>query len=121
EVVSAGAVPAWRRTISFDPALVKKLTGLDLPATEVLRILGDLGCMIGGGFPFQVTPPSWRPDIHGAADLVEEVTRIHGLDNIESTALPRLAAVTKPTLTPGQRRNREARRGLSGRGLVEVV
>lgn len=121
EIVTAGAVPDWRRTIAFDPGLVKKLTGLDLPPTQVLQILGDLGCTIAGAFPFQVSPPSWRPDIHGAADLVEEVTRIHGLDNIVSTALPRLAAVTKPGLTPTQRRNREARRALGGRGLVEAV
>ncbi len=121
EVVSAGAVPAWRRAIAFDPGLVKKLTGLAIPATEILRILGDIGCMIGGGFPFQVTPPSWRPDIHGAADLVEEVTRIHGLDNIPSTPLPRLSAVTTAGLSPSQRRSREARRALAMRGLTEAV
>ncbi|MBL9009792.1 MAG: phenylalanine--tRNA ligase subunit beta [Alphaproteobacteria bacterium] len=121
DVVSAGAVPAWRRTIAFDPGLVKRLTGLDLPPAEILRILGDLGCTIAGAFPFQVTPPSWRPDLHGAADLVEEVTRIHGLDNIPATPLPRLAAVTKPGLSPAQRRVREARRALGARGLVEAV
>jgi phenylalanyl-tRNA synthetase beta chain len=121
EVVSAGAKPEWRRSIAFDPVLVKKLSGLDLGAAECLRILGDLGCQITGGAPFTVTPPSWRPDIHGAADLVEEVTRIHGLDNIPSVALPRLSDVTKPGLTPAQRRNREARRALAGRGLVEAV
>jgi len=121
EIVTAGAVPAWRRAIAFDPALVKKLVGLDVPATETLRILGDIGCTISGAMPFQVTPPSWRPDIHGAADLVEEVARLYGLDNIPSAALPRVSAVTKPGLTPAQRRYREARRALAGRGLVEAV
>ncbi|BCW87363.1 Phenylalanine--tRNA ligase beta subunit [Alphaproteobacteria bacterium SO-S41] len=121
EVVSAGAIPAWRREIKFDPALVLKLSGVDLPVADVLCILGDLGCTVTGAFPFTVTPPSWRPDIHGAADLVEEVTRIHGLDNIPSTALPRVNAVTKPGLTLAQRRAREARRSLAGRGLVEAV
>jgi phenylalanyl-tRNA synthetase beta chain len=71
EITIAGGVPDWRRSISFDPALVKRLTGLDLPSTEILRLLGDIGCTIAGAFPFQVTPPSWRPDIHGAADLAE--------------------------------------------------
>ncbi len=121
EIVTAGAVPAWRRSIAFDPGLVKKLVGLDIPATETLRILGDIGCTISGAMPFHVTPPSWRPDIHGAADLVEEVARLYGLDNIPSTALPRVSAVTKPGLTPAQRRHREARRALAGRGLVEAV
>lgn len=121
EIVSAGAVPDWRRHIGFDLGLVKKLTGLDLPAPEILRILGDLGFIIGGGAPFRVYPPSWRPDIQGAADLVEEVARIHGLDHVPATALPRLTAVTKPGLTPGQRRFREARRALAGRGLIEAV
>jgi phenylalanyl-tRNA synthetase beta chain len=121
DIVSAGAIPAWRRAIAFDPALVKRLSGIDLPVAEILRILGDLGCTVTGAFPFTVTPPSWRPDIHGAADLVEEVTRLHGLDNIPATALPRVSAVTKPGLTPAQRRAREARRALAGRGLVEAV
>ena len=121
EVLSAGAAPAWRREIAFDPALVKKLTGLDLPATETLRILGDLGFSIGGAAPFKLTPPSWRPDIHGAADLVEEVVRIHGLDAIPSVALPRAHEVTRAGLSPQQRRHREARRALGGRGLVEAI
>jgi phenylalanyl-tRNA synthetase beta chain len=121
DIVSAGAIPAWRRAIAFDPALVKKLSGIDLPVAEILRILGDLGCTVTGAFPFTVTPPSWRPDIRGGADLVEEVTRLHGLDNIPATALPRVSAVTKPGLTPAQRRAREARRALAGRGLVEAV
>ncbi|MCC6918776.1 MAG: phenylalanine--tRNA ligase subunit beta [Alphaproteobacteria bacterium] len=121
DVVSAGAVPEWRRQIAFDPASVKKLVGIDIPAAHVLRILGDIGCTITGALPFLVTPPSWRPDIHGAADLVEEVARLNGLDNIASVALPRVTAVTKPGLTPTQRRYREARRALAGRGMVEAV
>lgn len=120
-VVSAGAAPEGRREIEFDPALVKKLSGLDIATGDILKLIGDIGCTITGAFPFKVTTPSWRPDLHGAADLVEEVTRLYGLDNIPSTPLPRLNAVTKPGLDPAQRRSREARRALAGRGLVEAV
>lgn len=120
-VVSAGAAPEGRRTIDFDPALVTKLTGLEISTADVLRFVGDIGCTITGAMPFKVTTPSWRPDLHGAADLVEEVVRLAGLDTIPSTALPRLSAVTRPGLDAAQRRAREARRALAGRGLVEAV
>jgi len=120
-VVSAGVVPEGRREIAFDPGLVKRLSGLDLATSEILKLIGDVGCTITGAFPFVVTTPSWRPDLHGPADLVEEVTRLHGLDNIPSTALPRMSAVTKPGLDAAQRRSREARRALASRGMVEAV
>jgi phenylalanyl-tRNA synthetase beta chain len=120
-VVTAGAAPEGRREIAFDPGLVKKLSGLDLATAEILKLVGDIGCTITGAFPFKVTTPSWRPDLHGPADLVEEVTRLHGLDNIPSTPLPRVNAVTRPGLDPAQRRAREARRALAGRGLTEAV
>ncbi len=121
EVVVAGGVPAWRREIGFDLGLVKRLTGLDLPAARILQILGDIGCRVTGAAPFKVMPPSWRPDLHGPADLVEEVTRLHGLDNLPATPLPRPAAVTRAALDAGQRRKALARRALASRGLVECV
>ena len=68
-----------------------------------------------------MTAPSWRPDIHGAADLVEEVVRIAGLDKVPSAPLPRPSGVARPVLTEGQRRARRARRTLAGRGLVEAI
>ncbi len=121
DVVIAGDVPEWRREISFDPALVRKLAGLDVPVAETLRLLGDIGCTITGAMPFTITPPSWRPDIHGAADLVEEIARLYGLDRIPSEALPRETAVTRPALSREQRRLRDARRALAGRGLAECI
>ena len=69
----------------------------------------------------KVTAPSWRPDIHGAADLVEEVVRIAGLDKVPSAPMPRLSGVARPVLTETQRRVRRARRVLAGRGLVEAI
>src|SRR6185312_1473200 len=69
----------------------------------------------------EVVPPSWRPDIDGKADLVEEVVRIVGLDRVPPAPLPRADGVTRPVLTPIQRRTRTARRALAARGLVEAV
>lgn len=120
-VVSAGVAPDGRRTIDFDPELVKKLTGISLSTADILKALGDIGCTITGALPFRITTPSWRPDLHGPADLVEEVVRLAGLDTIPSTPLPRLAAVTRPGLDAAQRRSREARRALAARGMVEAV
>ena len=69
----------------------------------------------------KVTVPTWRPDMHGPADLVEEVVRIAGLDRVPSTPLPRTAGVARPVLTERQKRARRARRTLAARGLVEAV
>ena len=118
----AGKAPGWRRTIAFDPARVARLSGIAIEAGEVTTILEALGCEIAGkGAKLSVTPPSWRPDIHGAADLVEEVVRIAGLDRVPSTPLPRTLGVTRAVLTERQKRARRARRTLASRGLVEAV
>jgi phenylalanyl-tRNA synthetase beta chain len=118
----AGKVPDTARTILFDMGRVEKLGGLSLPETEIKTILETLGCvLVGEGDLLEVTPPSWRPDIHGAADLVEEVVRIAGIDRIPAVALPRVSGVSKPVLTERQKRARRARRLLAARGLVEAV
>jgi phenylalanyl-tRNA synthetase beta chain len=69
----------------------------------------------------KVAPPSWRPDVHGKADIVEEVVRIVGVDRIPSTPFDRGEAPRKPVLTPVQVRTRKAKRALAARGLVEAV
>ncbi|WP_230530307.1 phenylalanine--tRNA ligase subunit beta [Microvirga roseola] len=123
EAVIAGSIPEDRRVIEFPWAEVPRLSGLDVQPNESRRILEKLGFAIeGSGERVSVTAPSWRPDIEGKADLVEEVIRIAGLDRIEPTPLPRLeAAVAKPILTLIQKRTRLARRSLAVRGLVEAV
>jgi phenylalanyl-tRNA synthetase beta chain len=84
--------------------------------------LEALGFAIEGkGGTVKVKAPSWRPDIHGPADLVEEVVRIEGLDKVPSAAMPRSSGVAKPVLTETQKRVRHARRLLAGRGLVEAI
>jgi phenylalanyl-tRNA synthetase beta chain len=121
-VVVAGKVPNTKKVIEFDPARIEKLTGLALPKSEAVSILSALGFGVSeAGAKLSVSVPSWRPDVEGEADLVEEVVRVHGLSEVKSAALPRLHAVAKPVLSVRQRRERMARRALAARGLVEAV
>ncbi|HZB92386.1 MAG TPA: phenylalanine--tRNA ligase subunit beta [Stellaceae bacterium] len=122
EVGVSGAVPDWRRRYVFRPERVAGLGGVAVAATESQRILEALGCAVApaeGGF--SVEPPSWRGDIEGEADLVEEVLRIHGYDHVPAVPLPRETPLPKPALTPLQRRRGFVRRSLAARGLVEAV
>jgi phenylalanyl-tRNA synthetase beta chain len=123
EVVVAGQVPQGRRVIEFPWSEVPRLSGLDVQPSESEDILKKLGFHVqGSGERVSVMAPSWRPDVEGKADLVEEVIRIAGVDRIEPKPLPRLeAVVAKPILTLIQKRTRLARRSLAVRGLVEAV
>ncbi len=119
----AGGPPEDTRVIDFPWTETKRLSGLDVPRPEAKVILEDLGFRTAGsGDRVKVAPPSWRPDVEGKADLVEEIIRIHGVDRIAPQPLPRIeAAVAKPVLTPLQKRTRLAKRTLAARGLVEAV
>ncbi len=121
EIVIAGHVPEWKRTIAFSPAAVKRLAGVDVPKAEIVRILMNLGFEMSGGDPLSVQPPSWRHDIEGTADLVEEIVRIYGLKNVPSQAMSRPNAVARPTLMPAQRRVRLVRRAIAARGFNETI
>ena len=121
-VVVAGGPPDWRRTITLRPARVGQLGGVHVPAEESQRILVGLGFAVDqNGDELAVTPPPWRPDVQGEADLVEEVLRIHGYDDIPIVPLERITPLPQPALTPEQGRVVKARRTLAGRGLVEAV
>jgi phenylalanyl-tRNA synthetase beta chain len=123
ERLIAGEVPDRDHIIDFPWTEVKRLSGLDVPRPEQKVILADLGFHVSGsGDRVKVLPPSWRPDVEGKADLVEEVIRVVGLDRIESTPMPREEqAVVKPILTLIQKRTRLAKRLLATRGLIEAV
>ncbi len=120
---TAGKPPIAPLTITFAFDRVEKLMGLKLGDDQIRRTLETLGFAIAGKGPtYSVTAPTWRPDVHGAADLVEEIARIAGLENIASVPLPRLdTGVTRATLTENQRRVRRARRTLAARGMVEAI
>lgn len=118
----AGKPPIETRKIAFDLDRIEKLTGVVLPEAEIRRILETLGFTLAGkGRKVEATVPTWRPDVHGPADLVEEVVRIAGLDRVPSTPLTRKDGIAKPVLTERQKRARRARRELAARGLVEAV
>ena len=119
----AGGIPDRDHAIDFPWTEVKRLSGLDVSRPEAKVILEELGFMVAGvGERAKVLPPSWRPDIEGKADLVEEIIRIAGLDRLVPKPLPRIeATVAKPVLTLIQRRTRLAKRVLAVRGLVEAV
>jgi phenylalanyl-tRNA synthetase beta chain len=121
DVVIAGALPAAHKPVELDPGLVERLGGIKVPREEIIAILENLGFVVAEHATLHVTPPSWRRDIDGPADLVEEVVRIHGLAEVPSVALTRHTAVAKPVLTTGQRRARTVRRTLAARGFNECV
>lgn len=114
--VEAGKAPEWKRNISFNPQRVKTLGGVDVATNECTRILTALG--FTGTNP--LTPPPWRADVEGEADLVEEVLRIHGYDNIPATPLPKLSNISKPSLNLAQKRVHLAKRTLATRGYLEA-
>ncbi len=117
----AGAIPQTEKTVAFPPSEVKRLTGLAVDESEMERILKALGFAVAKSDPWLVSVPSWRPDIDGKADLVEEIARIAGFDSLPATPLPVRAAIEAPKLTPAQDRRRLARRALAARGLLEAV
>lgn len=123
EMVFAGDLPESAHAIDFPWSEVKRLTGLDLPQVEMKLALTALGFHISGaGERVKVAAPSWRGDVVGKADLVEEILRIAGLDRVVSVPLPRIKGeVVKPVLTVLQKRTRSAKRLLASRGLVEAV
>jgi phenylalanyl-tRNA synthetase beta chain len=122
DVVVAGTIPDPQKTVAFRPARVAELAGLDVPAAEQAAILARLGFGVTeAGDHWQVAVPSWRRDVDGEADIVEEVVRIFGLDKVPATALPRGEGVAPPPATPLQRLQRRLRRHLAASGLDEAI
>jgi len=111
------------KIVAFPPSEVLRLTGLDVPRAESLDILARLGFAVTAerGDTVDISVPSWRPDVDGKADLVEEVMRIHGVDNIAPQPLAGHDAVNGKVLTALQVRSRAAKRALAVRGMMEAV
>jgi phenylalanyl-tRNA synthetase beta chain len=110
------------KVVDFPFAEVKRLTGLEVSTDESRQILTKLGFVVeGDGELVSVTVPSWRPDVDGKADLVEEVMRIHGVDQIKPEPIEKLSSVNGKILTTLQIRTRTAKRALAARGMLEAV
>ncbi len=121
EILVAGEKPKSEKVIEFPPSEVKRLTGIDVPPERSEAILSSLGFKVRRSDPWLVDAPSWRPDIEGKADLVEEIARIVGFSSLPAETLPARCAVETPKLTLAQDRRRLARRALASRGLLEAV
>jgi len=119
QVVQAGTPPSGTKALRYDPTLTEKIAGLVVEPDRQRTILSALG--FGIDAVWNVSVPSWRRDIDGPADLVEEVVRIIGIDNIPSIPLPRGEGVARPTATQVQKIERRARRTAAARGLNEAV
>ncbi len=147
EVIRAGTPPSGAKAVQYDPSLCATLGGVPISDERQKAILQALGFSVerhsgegrnpvqdknsaeglgpglcrGDDSLWQVTTPGWRPDIDGPADVVEEVVRIHGLDNVASVALPRADGVARPTATPAQKLERKLRRSAASLGLNEAI
>jgi phenylalanyl-tRNA synthetase beta chain len=125
EIMVAGEPPAQNTVVSFDPDRVRQLAGLAVTPTRVRAILKTLGFETepeaSGAKRLRVTAPSWRRDIEGPADLVEEIARIEGFENVSMNAPPRAEGHRAPRASVGESRLRVARRALAGAGYLEAV
>ncbi|WCM26405.1 phenylalanine--tRNA ligase subunit beta [Sphingomonas sp. QA11] len=118
-VTRAGTPPVTPRTIAYDTNRAETLGGLAIAADRQKAILESLGFTVDG--TWNVTVPSWRRDVDGSADLVEEVIRIEGIDKVPPVPLDRVPGVATPTATPEQKLERRTRRAAAARGLNEAV
>lgn len=117
----AGAIPGFSKTVAFPPSETKRLTGMTVDEARAEEILTTLGFAVNQSDPWLVDAPSWRPDIEGKADIVEEIARIVGFDKLPTETLPVLNDVETPKLTPLQTHRARARRALAARGMAEAV
>ncbi|MGB0799281.1 MAG: phenylalanine--tRNA ligase subunit beta, partial [Planktomarina sp.] len=119
DVVTTGAVPDVSRAYKLDTDRVISLVGMDIPAEEQRTTLTALGFRLEGDMAHV---PSWRPDVMGEADLVEEVARVASLTKLVGKPMPRATTgVPKPVLTLNQRREQIARRTMAALGYNECV
>jgi phenylalanyl-tRNA synthetase beta chain len=121
EITRAGTPPVEPKMVAYRPSRVLGLAGIEVAEDEQAAILASLGFGVTKGDIWQISVPTWRRDVDGEADIVEEVVRIHGLDRVPSVPLPRADGVATPTATPAQKLDRRVRRGLAARGLDEAV
>ncbi|XDA97140.1 phenylalanine--tRNA ligase subunit beta [Sulfitobacter sp. LCG007] len=119
EVVRAGQIPDTRRAFRLDAARVRSLVGMEIPESEQRQTLTALGFVLEGNMAHV---PSWRPDVLGEADLVEEVARVASLTKLQGKPLKRMGeGVPQPILLPIQKRESAARRTCAALGYNECI
>ncbi len=119
EVVTAGAIPDNRQSYRLDTDRCSSLVGMEIPADTQRATLEKLGFVMDGDMAL---PPTWRGDIRGEADLVEEVARIASLTNLQPRPMPRTTSgVPAPILTQTQKREQTSRRTVAALGYNECV
>lgn len=127
DIIKAGDIPSWEKTVSYDPAIVKNLIGMDVDSNHQKEILEALGFGItASGSNFEISVPPWRPDIwaadtDGRADLAEEIMRVVGMDDLPSVSVCADLSVAAPAETAQLSNVRMARNALVSRGLHECV
>lgn len=125
ELVIAGKEPEAPQPITFDPDRVRQLAGIDVKPTRVRAVLKDLGFETSAegqsSKKLIVQPPTWRRDVEGSADLVEEVARIEGFDKLPTNQPPRAAGFRPPPASVGESRTRLARRAAASQGYNEAI
>ena len=97
--LAAGEPPEPRQAIAFRLAQVPRLLGIEVPTADIQRILTALGCQVSstGGDSLAITPPTWRGDLSREVDLIEEVARMYGYDQIpEDVSVPLHVADIRP-------------------------
>jgi phenylalanyl-tRNA synthetase beta chain len=123
DISVAGKIPEATAVVEFAPDEVERLTGLDVPEAEIVRILSALGFAVKGSKSgrWRVAAPSWRGDVEGPADLVEEVARIWGFDKLPEVSLRAPAGRRPVAVSSGRKRATDVRRTLAARGLQEAI
>jgi phenylalanyl-tRNA synthetase beta chain len=121
EAVRAGTPPQLNRIIEYRPQRTHELAGVAIAEDRQKEVLERLGFGVSTGERWKLSSPSWRRDVTGSADIVEEVVRIEGLGAVPSTPLPRVPGVARPTATAEQLLERRVRRNAAARGLNEAV
>ena len=121
EIVRAGEPPKLDKVVDYRPARALELGGVEVDEARQKEILERLGFGVETGEVWRIRAPSWRRDVDGSADIVEEIARIEGYDKVRATPLPRAPGVARPTATALQLVERRVRRAAAARGLNEAV
>lgn len=121
-VVEAGDIPPCTKTIAYAPTQFNQLMGYDVPATDQAEILESLGFTVDNASDiWNVTTPSWRPDVFGTPDLIEEIGRIKGLSALPTLSVLKDGSISKPAETARGQKIRKTRNALAAQGLQECI